>query len=119
MSGSLVAQIEPRVLPYGRPRRPVRRRIHLRRLTVLAAIVTGILVLGIDPAVIGLGRTNSGEPQLTPLQQRIVSVAESQIGYHTDPPNTYCNRYSAFWVSGDADCGNSNLDEEWCADFAA
>jgi hypothetical protein len=75
-------------------------------------------VLGIDPAVIGLGRS-SGGPQLPPLEQRIVSIAESQIGYRTDPSNTYCNRYSAYWVSGTADCANSNLDEEWCADFAA
>ncbi len=50
---------------------------------------------------------------------RIVSIAESQIGYKTDPPGTYCNKYSAYWYSGSADCGNDNLDEEWCADFAA
>jgi hypothetical protein len=46
-------------------------------------------------------------------------VAESQLGYRTDPPGTYCNRYSAYWGSGQDDCGNANLDEEWCADFAA
>jgi hypothetical protein len=85
---------------------------------VLAVVATGIFVLGVDPAVIGLGRGSSG-PQLPPLEQRIVSVAQSQIGYRTDPSNTYCNRYSAYWVSGTADCANSNLDEEWCADFAA
>ena len=45
--------------------------------------------------------------------------AESQIGYRTDPPGTYCNKYSAFWNSGVDNCGNGNLDEEWCADFAA
>jgi hypothetical protein len=56
---------------------------------------------------------------MTPLQARIVSIARSQIGYTTDPPNTYCNKYSAYWVSGTNDCGNDNLDEEWCADFAA
>jgi hypothetical protein len=56
---------------------------------------------------------------MTPLQARIVSVAEGQIGYATDPPNTYCNKFSAYWVSGSDDCGNNNLDEEWCADFAA
>ena len=110
--------VEPRVLPYGRPRRPSRRRIRLRRLTVLAILATGLLVLGIDPAVIGLGG-GKNEPTLPPLEQRIVSIAESQLGYRTDPPSTYCNRYSAYWVSGTADCGNNNLDEEWCADFAA
>jgi hypothetical protein len=59
------------------------------------------------------------DPGLSPLRRRIVALAEGQIGYTTDPPNTYCNKYSAYWISGTADCGNSNLDEEWCADFAA
>jgi len=58
-------------------------------------------------------------PGLSPLRARIVSIAESQVGYQTDPPGTYCNKYSAYWSSGTADCGNGNLDEEWCADFAA
>jgi hypothetical protein len=53
------------------------------------------------------------------LRGRIVQIAESQVGYTTNPSNTYCNKYSAYWVSGSSDCGNSNLDEEWCADFAA
>jgi len=56
---------------------------------------------------------------LSPLRAKIVSIAESQIGYTTDPPGTYCNKYSAYWYSGADDCGNANLDEEWCADFAA
>jgi hypothetical protein len=57
---------------------------------------------------------------LSPLQARIVSIAEGQVGYTTDPANTYCNKYSAYWYAGTADCGgNGNLDEEWCADFAA
>ena len=58
-------------------------------------------------------------PALSPLRSRIVAVAESQVGDTTDPPGTYCNRYSAFWQSGADDCGNDNRDEEWCADFAA
>ena len=56
---------------------------------------------------------------MTPLQARIVSIARGQVGYATDPSNTYCNKYSAFWVSGNDDCGNNDLSEEWCADFAA
>jgi len=56
---------------------------------------------------------------ISPLRGRIVAIAESQVGYRTDPANTYCNKYSAYWISGTSDCGNSNLDEEWCADFAA
>jgi hypothetical protein len=53
------------------------------------------------------------------LRQRIVEIAESQLGYQTDPSNTYCNKFSAYWDAGNDDCNNSNLDEEWCADFAA
>jgi hypothetical protein len=56
---------------------------------------------------------------MTPLQARIVSIARSQVGYRTDPADSYCNKYSAFWVSGTDDCPGQNLDEEWCADFAA
>jgi CHAP domain len=56
---------------------------------------------------------------LSPLRQRIVSIAEGQVGYATDPSNTYCNKFSAYWNAGVDDCGNDNLDEEWCADFAA
>ena len=48
-----------------------------------------------------------------------MQTAENQVGYATDPPNTYCNKYSAYWYSGSSDCGNANRDEEWCADFAA
>ena len=46
-------------------------------------------------------------------------MAESQLGYTTDPAHSYCNKYSAYWYAGVDDCGNDNLDEEWCADFAA
>jgi len=56
---------------------------------------------------------------VSPLRGRIVRIAEGEVGYRTDPANTYCNKYSAYWVSGANDCGNSNLDEQWCADFAA
>lgn len=56
---------------------------------------------------------------ISTVRGRIVALAEGQVGYRTDPSNTYCNKYSAYWVSGTNDCGNSNLDEEWCADFAA
>jgi hypothetical protein len=48
-----------------------------------------------------------------------VAIAQSQVGYKTDPPDTYCNRFSAYWHAGTDDCGNDNLSEEWCADFAA
>ena len=58
-------------------------------------------------------------PGLSPMRARIVAIAQSQVGYRTDPPETYCNKFSAYWDAGVDDCGNDNLDEEWCADFAA
>jgi hypothetical protein len=58
-------------------------------------------------------------PHLSPLRSRIVELAERELGYTTDPSTTYCNKFSAYWRAGTADCGNANLDEEWCADFAA
>jgi len=53
------------------------------------------------------------------MPQRIVTLAQSQLGYSTNPSNSYCNKFSAYWNAGADDCGNGNLDEEWCADFAA
>jgi hypothetical protein len=53
------------------------------------------------------------------VRQRIVAIAESQVGYRTDPASSYCNKYSAYWNAGAPDCPAGNLDEEWCADFAA
>jgi hypothetical protein len=53
------------------------------------------------------------------LRQRIVAVAKSQVGYSTDPSNSYCNHYSAYWKAGNSRCPAGNYQEEWCADFAA
>lgn len=98
-----------------------------------AVIVVAVVVVALALSVVGdhgkspsahgdatSSPTTTTDPvSMTPLQARIVSIAEGQVGYATDPSNTYCNKYSAYWVSGNDDCGNSNLDEEWCADFAA
>ena len=110
-------------------RRPTRRGVRLLGTVLIVAVVLGA---GFALSVVGRPAGGSKPPRkaaptttaapavsMTPLQARIVAVAEGQIGYATDPSNTYCNKYSAFWVSGTDDCGNSNLDEEWCADFAA
>lgn len=53
------------------------------------------------------------------LRQRIVAIAESQVGYKTDPSSSYCNKYSAYWKAGTPNCPGGNYREEWCADFAA
>jgi hypothetical protein len=50
---------------------------------------------------------------------RIVAIANSQIGYSSNPNDSYCNRFSAYWHAGTAECPGGELSEEWCADFAA
>ncbi len=90
-------------------------------MLVVIAVGFALSVVGGPTSKAGSGASvpTSAPVSMTPLQARIVSIAESQVGYSTDPANTYCNKYSAYWVSGTDDCGNGNLDEEWCADFAA
>ena len=65
------------------------------------------------------GTGNGAAITATPVRAKIVTLAESQVGYRTDPPNSYCNKYSAFWGAGTATCGKGLRSEEWCADFAA
>jgi hypothetical protein len=89
-----------------------------RRRRLAAGLALGlIVVVGTLAATLGSGKSSG--PRLTPQQARIVSLADSQLGYRTDPPDTYCNRFSAYWHAGATDCPNSNRDEQWCADFAA
>jgi CHAP domain len=78
---------------------------------VLVLVVIGGVVLVVQHLRRG--------PPLSPLRARIVALAQGQVGYQTDPPDTYCNKFSAYWYAGMDDCGNDNRDEEWCADFAA
>jgi hypothetical protein len=85
------------------------RRHRLRRFLVLAVAVAVVVAVAVHFL----------RAPLSPLRARIVAIARSQIGYRTDPPSTYCNRFSAYWYAGADDCGNDNRDEEWCADFAA
>jgi hypothetical protein len=100
-----------------RRRRPLRRPI----LIVLAgAAVTALAAASHDP----FGKDRSfrapSEARLATLSlpQRIAAIAKSQVGYTTDPSNSYCNKFSGSWAAGDA-CSNGNNAEEWCADFAA
>jgi hypothetical protein len=90
-------------------------------LALVAAVdVVVHLVSPSSPRAAGASAADDPGPT-TPgsLGLRIAAMAQSQIGYRTDPSDTYCNKYSAFFDSGNASCGNSDLDEEWCADFAA
>lgn len=52
------------------------------------------------------------------MPKRIAAIAKSQVGYETQPSNSYCNKFSGSWAAGDA-CSNGDRAEEWCADFAA
>ncbi len=86
-----------------------------RRL--VAGLVAAVAVLGI--VALTVAALDRPTPTPTTLADRIVTVANSQLGYTTAPADTYCNRYSAFWHAGKANCGNDNRREQWCADFAA
>jgi hypothetical protein len=86
----------------------------VRRRRAAAFLLVVAIVLG---AVVAVQLSNRTSP--SPLRSRIVSTAEGQVGYTTDPSDTYCNKFSAYWYAGANDCGNDNLNEEWCADFAA
>jgi hypothetical protein len=89
----------------------------VRRRRAVAAVV--LLIGVVAAAVIVAVHRAEGGPAISPLRARIVAIAQSQLGYRTDPSNGYCNKYSAYWNAGTSDCGNGNFDEEWCADFAA
>jgi hypothetical protein len=53
------------------------------------------------------------------ISQRIVALASSQLGYATDPAQSYCNKFSAYWGAGSPTCPSGESSEQWCADFAA
>ena len=105
------------------PVRIYRRRRPLRRLFLIAgAAAVAVGLVAASRGVIG-GRHSfrvPSEATLAPLSvpQRIAAIAQSQVGYTTDPSDSYCNKFSAFWAAGDA-CSNGDTAEEWCADFAA
>ena len=91
------------------------------------------LILGTGAVVIilvvtlrgALGETDSfplpSQATLTNLSvpQRIVSIAQSQLGYSSEPTNSYCNKFSDYWNAGAPNCPSGEKSEEWCADFAA
>ena len=79
---------------------------------------TNTTTLGMDPATSPALANPPPTGASGTVGAKIVSYAESQVGYQDDPSGTYCNAFSAYWVSGSA-CGNGNYSEEWCADFVA
>jgi len=103
-----------------RSRRPRKGR---RRFGLI--IGAGVVVIILVATLHAFGNTNSfpvpSEATLAGLSvpQRIVTIAESQVGYRTEPSNSYCNKFSAYWNAGTSDCPSGEKAEEWCADFAA
>ena len=83
-------------------------------------MIAFVLVITLVGAGAAVAYHHFDRSNLSPLRASIVSIAQGQVGYATDPSNTYCNKFSAYWNAGIDDCGgNGNLDEEWCSDFAA
>jgi hypothetical protein len=114
----LVRQLQPGERRLGEPAKRLRR----FGLVIVAGAVVIMLVWTL---VVAFGNTDRfpmpSKAALTglSLRQRIVAIAESQVGYSTDPADSYCNKYSAYWNAGSPNCPAGNLQEEWCADFAA
>lgn len=104
-----------------RSRRPCKSR--RRFVPILGAGAVVIILVVILHGV--FGSTDSfpvpSEASLAGLSvpQRIVAIAESQVGYSTDPSSSYCNKFSAYWNAGTAGCPSGERAAEWCADFAA
>lgn len=121
---SSTTRAEPTLVTPGRPKSPRSVQPRRRRHAVALSFVTAVVVLGL----VAVGLSASSAPSSTALpplpsttfRARIVTIAESQLGYRTDPAQSYCNKYSAFWDAGTATvCGHGLRSEEWCADFAA
>ncbi|MDA8297077.1 MAG: CHAP domain-containing protein [Actinomycetota bacterium] len=103
-----------------------RRAIRRRRLAIVATAVLLAVAIGYVLSRPGGHRAPQAAqpsaptgPPLSPLRARIVAIAKSQVGYRTDPRNSYCNKYSAHFYAGSLTCPGTLRAEEWCADFAA
>jgi len=88
-------------------------------VTVAVLVVVAIVVRERFETSDGFSLPSSSTLAGMSLRQRIVAIAESQVGYSTQPANSYCNKFSAYWDAGTANCPNGETSEEWCADFAA
>jgi hypothetical protein len=93
--------------------------------SVLALVLVAMLVVVVVTVRQAYGRGDAfpvpSAAALTGMSvpQRVVAIAESQVGYTTDPSGTYCNKFSASWDAGGGGCPAGESSEEWCADFAA
>ena len=104
------------ILLLGGALRPIRRWAKPQRKRLAWA---SLMPLALSPAIVAPSQPQVA--QASSLGAQIVSIVQGQVGYADSPRGTtkYCNMYSAYWGDGKSDCGNSNHDIEWCADFAA
>lgn len=84
---------------------------------VLVVVVAGAALLGGGPRT--FAPPSRAALAGMDVAQRIVAVANSQVGYTTKPAGSYCNKFSFHWGAGTPGCPAGELSEEWCADFAA
>ena len=100
---------------FGRSRRRFR--------GILGLGVVAIILAAIIGTVSGSAKSYSAPTRASlaglSLRQRIVAIANSQLGYATEPSNSYCNKFSAYWHAGRPGCPSGEASETWCADFAA
>ncbi len=96
----------------------------MRRIGLVLAAGALVVILAVSAHRV-FGNTNSfavpSQATLAGLSvpQRIVTIADSQVGYSTEPSSSYCNKFTAYWNAGTAGCPSGEKSEEWCADFAA
>jgi len=103
----------------SRRRRARRRKRRLLIAAVIVVIVAAVVVRETSKTSDGYALPSASTLSGMSLRQRIVAIADSQLGYSSQPSNSYCNKYSAYWDAGTSNCPSGELSEEWCADFAA
>jgi len=105
----------------GRARQRRLRR-HRRRFIVVVVAALVVLAFAFRGAIGTSNRYGLPSPSTLAdlsLRHRIVAIADSQVGYSTQPVDSYCNKFSAYWDAGTTNCPGGETSEEWCADFAA
>jgi hypothetical protein len=119
--GLLELREEVSELRRGRARRSVRRPKRGRRVLIpaLALVAILLIVYGGSGTPRSFALPSRARLAGMSLGRRIVVIAQSQLGYSTSPPDSYCNKFSAYWGAGAASCAGGESSEEWCADFAA
>ena len=105
----------------GRARQRRLRR-HRRRFIVVVVAALVVLAFAFRGAIGTSNRYGLPSPSTLAdlsLRHRIVAIADSQVGYSTQPVDSYCNKFSAYWDAGTTNCPGGETSEEWFADFAA